>query len=31
MITQEQYIEYLLSTPTNHICTYLADHLLTTA
>jgi hypothetical protein len=27
MITSEQYIAYLLSTPQNHTCTYLADHL----
>jgi hypothetical protein len=27
MITAEQYIAYLLSTPQNHTCTYLADHL----
>jgi len=27
MITPEQYIAYLLSTPHNHTCTYLADHL----
>ena len=27
MITAEQYITYLLSTPQNHTCTNLADHL----
>lgn len=27
MLTAEQYIAYLLSTPTNHTCTNLADHL----
>ncbi len=27
MITPSQYISYLLSTPTNHTCTNLADHL----
>lgn len=27
MITKEQYIEFLISTPTNYTCTQLADHL----
>lgn len=27
MLTQTRYIEYLLSTPKNYTCTYLADHL----
>ena len=27
MITKKQYVEYLLSTPRNYTCTYLADHL----
>ncbi len=27
MITADQYIAYLLSTPENHTCTYLAEHL----
>ena len=27
MVTQTRYIEYLLSTPKNYTCTYLADHL----
>jgi len=27
MITKEQYIEFLISTPMNYTCTHLADHL----
>src|SRR5215510_4961689 len=27
MITKEQYIEFLMSTPINYTCTHLADHL----
>jgi len=27
MITKEQYIEFLISTPINYTCTHLADHL----
>lgn len=27
MITKQQYVEYLMSTPKNCTCTYLADHL----
>ena len=27
MLTQTTYIEYLLSTPNNHTCTHLANHL----
>jgi len=27
MITKEQYIEFLISTPLNYTCTHLADHL----
>jgi hypothetical protein len=27
MITKKQYVEYLISTPKNCTCTYLADHL----
>ena len=27
MITKQQYVEYLLSTPINHTCTNLAEHL----
>lgn len=27
MITKEQYIEFLISTPVNYTCTHLADHL----
>ena len=27
MITKEQYIEFLSSTPINYTCTHLADHL----
>lgn len=27
MITKQQYVEYLLSTPKNCTCTYLAEHL----
>ena len=27
MIQREQYVQYLLSTPSNRTCTYLADHL----
>ena len=27
MVTKRQYIEYLVSTPTNYTCTHLADHL----
>ena len=27
MITKKQYVEYLLSTPKNYTCTYLAEHL----
>lgn len=27
MITKEQYIEFLVSTPVNYTCTHLADHL----
>ena len=27
MITREQYIEFLISTPVNYTCTHLADHL----
>ena len=31
MLSQTQYIEYLLSTPKNYTCTHLAAHLPTTA
>src|SRR5436853_11922 len=27
MLTKEQYIEFLISTPVNYTCTHLADHL----
>jgi hypothetical protein len=27
MITKEQYIEFLISTPINYTCTHLADHI----
>jgi hypothetical protein len=27
MMTKEQYIEFLISTPVNYTCTHLADHL----
>ena len=27
MITKEQYVEFLISTPVNYTCTHLADHL----
>jgi DDE superfamily endonuclease len=27
MVTKKQYVEYLLSTPKNYTCTYLAEHL----
>jgi len=27
MITKKQYVEYLVSTPKNSTCTYLAEHL----
>ena len=27
MITKKQYVEYLMSTPKNCTCTYLAEHL----
>ena len=27
MITKKQYVEYLVSTPKNCTCTYLAEHL----
>ena len=27
MITKQKYVEYLVSTPINHTCTNLAEHL----
>ena len=27
MVTKKQYVEYLISTPKNCTCTYLAEHL----